>query len=196
MYALGEVRTFTIKNVDPKAKTLLIEHPQRQGYKLLEPAKATETTPSANRFEVKLAASANDTFALREERVYDQTVSVSNMTPETIGVWLENKVLSAAGRRQLEQIAAKKREIADNEAAIAETNGGINQLTQDQTRVRANIQSLNSVKNQQDLVQQYATQLAANETRMVALRDKQDELRRKKTALESELNTLMEKIDF
>ncbi|HTB11517.1 MAG TPA: hypothetical protein VK752_08100 [Bryobacteraceae bacterium] len=195
-YAMEEVRTFTIKNVDPKAKTLLIEHPQRQGYKLLEPAKATETTPNANRFEVKLAASANDTFALREERVYDQTVSVSNMTPEMIGVWLENKVLSAAGRRQLEQIAAKKREIADNEAAIAETNGGINQLTQDQTRVRANIQSLNSVKNQQDLVQQYASQLAANETRMVALRDKQDELRRKKTALESELNTLMEKIDF
>ena len=73
---------------------------------------------------------------------------------------------------------------------------GLHHLNRDSLRVRANIQSLNSVKNQQDLVQQYATQLAANETRMVALRDKQDELRRKKTALESELNTFMEKIDF
>ena len=35
----------------------MIEHPQRPGYKLLEPAKATETTANANRFEVKLAAS-------------------------------------------------------------------------------------------------------------------------------------------
>jgi hypothetical protein len=195
-YAMEEVRTFTIKNVDAKAKTLVIEHPQRQGYKLLEPAKASETTANANRFEVKLAPSANETFALREERVYDQTVSVTSMTPDTISVWLENKVLSAAGRRQMEQVADKKREIASNEAAIAEANGSINQLTQDQTRVRANIQSLNNVKNQQDLVQQYVTQLSASETKMVALRDRQDDLKRKKTALESELAGLMEKLDF
>jgi hypothetical protein len=195
-YAMEEVRTFTIKNVDAKAKTLVIEHPQRQGYKLLEPAKAAETTANANRFEVKLGASANETFVLREERVYDQTVSVTSMTPDTISVWLENKVLSAAGQRQMEQVADKKREIANNEAAIAETNGSINQMTQDQTRVRANIQSLNNVKNQQDLVQQYVTQLSASETKMVALRDRQDDLKRRKTALESELAGLMEKLDF
>jgi hypothetical protein len=195
-YAMEELRTFTIKNVDVKAKTLIIEHPQRQGYKLLEPAKAAETTANANRFEVKLAASATDTFVLREERVYDQTVSVTTMTPDTISAWLENKVLSATGRRQLEQVAQKKRDIANNDAALKQADSGINDLTQDQTRVRANIQSLNNVKNQQDLVQQYASQLAANETKMVALRDSQSELRRKKTALESELAGMMEKLDF
>jgi hypothetical protein len=195
-YAMEELRTFTIKNVDVKAKTLIIEHPQRQGYKLLEPAKAAETTANANRFEVKLAASATDTFVLREERVYDQTVSVTTMTPDTISAWLENKVLSATGRRQLEQVAQKKRDIANNDAALKQADAGINDLTQDQTRVRANIQSLNNVKNQQDLVQQYASQLAANETKMVALRDSQSELRRKKTALESELAAMMEKLDF
>ncbi len=195
-YAMEEVRTFTIRNVDAKGKTLVIEHPQRPGYKLLEPAKATETTANANRFEVKLAASGTDTFVVREERVYDQTSSVTSMTPDTISVWLENKILSAAGRRQLEQIAAKKREIADKEAALRQADSSIADLTQDQTRVRANIQSLNNVKNQQDLVQQYASQLAANETKMVALRDTQSNLKRKKTALESELNTLMEKMDF
>jgi uncharacterized protein DUF4139 len=195
-YAMEEVRTFTIKNVDAKAKSLVIEHPQRQGYKLLEPVKAAETTANANRFEVKLGASANDTFVLREERVYDQTVSVNSLTPDSISIWLENKVLSANGRRQLEQLAAKKSEIAANDAAMRQAESSISDLTQDQTRVRANIQSLNNVKNQQDLVQQYAAQLAANETKMVALRDSQSNLRRKKTALESELAALMEKLDF
>jgi hypothetical protein len=195
-YALEEVRTFTIKNIDPKAKTLIIEHPQRYGYTLLEPAKATETTANANRFEVKLAPSATDTFVLREERVYDQTTSVISMTPDIIGVWLENKVLSATGRRQLEQVAAKKRDIAGNDAALRQADSSIADLAQDQSRVRSNIQSLNSVKNQQDLVQQYASQLAANETKMVALRDTQSNLRRKKTALESELAAMMEKLDF
>jgi len=195
-YAMEEVRTFTIKNVDPKAKTLIIEHPQRTGYKLLEPQKASETTASAYRFEVKLAASATDTFVIREERVYDQTQSISNMTPDLITSWSQNKALSTAGRRQLEQIAQKKRDIANNDAAMRAAESSIADLTQDQTRVRANIQSLNNVKNQQDLVQQYAGQLAANETKMAALRDQQSDLKRKKTALESELNTLMETVDF
>ena len=62
--------------------------------------------------------------------------------------------------------------------------------------MRSNIQSLNNVAGQQDLVQQYARQLAANETKMAALRDTQSDLKRKKTALESELNTLMETVDF
>lgn len=195
-YAMEEVRTFTIKNVDPKAKTLIIQTPQRPGYKLLEPQKPTETTANANRFEVKLAASATETFVLREERVYDQSLLVTNMTPDTIAVWLENKVLSATGRRQLEQIAQKKRDIADNDAALRQAESSIADLTQDQSRVRANIQSLNNVRNQQDLVQQYASQLASNETKLAALRDTQSNLRRKKTTLESELNTLMEKMDF
>jgi peptidoglycan hydrolase CwlO-like protein len=145
---------------------------------------------------VKLAPSVTDTFVLREERIYDQTTSVTSMTPDAISVWLENKVLSATGRRQLEQIADKKRDIANNDAALKQADSSIADLTQDQTRVRSNIQSLNNVKNQQDLVQQYASQLAANETKMVALRDTQNDLRRKKTALESELAAMMEKLDF
>jgi hypothetical protein len=195
-YAVEEVKTFTIKNVDPKAKTLIIQEPQRDAYTLLEPAKATETTANANRFEVKLAASGNETFVLREQRVYDQTFSMNSMTPDNIDVWTQNKTLSATARRQLDQIAQKKRDIAANNAAISETESGISDLTQDQSRVRANIQSLNNVAGQQDLVQQYARQLAANENKMAALRDQQSDLKRKKTALESELKTMMETVSF
>lgn len=195
-YAVEEVKTFTIKNVDAKAKTLVIEEPQIGGYKLLEPAKATETTANANRFEVKLSANAAQTFVLRQERVYDETTSVSSMTPDTILVWLENKALSANGKRQLEQIAAKKREIAANDAALNAAAGSISDLTQDETRLRANIQSLNNVRNQQELVQQYSTQLATAETKLAALRDQQSGLKRKKTALESELSAFLEKVDF
>ncbi len=195
-YAVEEVKTFTMKNVDAKAKTLVIEQPQVGGYKLLEPAKPTETTANANRFEVKLSANATQTFVLRQERVYDETTSVSGMTPDTILVWLENKALSANGKRQLDQIAAKKREIAANDAALNAAAGSISDLTQDETRLRANIQSLNNVRNQQELVQQYSTQLAATETKLAALRDQQSNLKRKKTALESELSAFLEKVDF
>jgi hypothetical protein len=193
--AMQETKTYTIKNVDAKAKTLLIEHSQRPGYTLLE-RKPSETTPSAYRFEVKLAAAASQTFPVHEERVYEESVSVTNLTPDVLAAYIQNKALSEAARRQLDQIAQKKREVANNDAALRQADADLNSLSQDQTRMRSNIESLNRVNGQQDQVQQYARQLAATETKLAVLRDTQSDLRKKKGALEAELNSLMERIEF
>jgi hypothetical protein len=193
--AMQETKTYTIKNVDAKAKTLVIEHGQRPGYTLLE-RKPSETTPNAYRFEVKLAASGTETFPVREERVYDETTSVTNLTPDVLAAYVQNKALSEAARRQLDQILQKKREVAANDAALRQAEADLNSLSQDQTRIRSNIESLNRVSGQQDQVQQYARQLAAAETKLATLRDTQSDLRKKKAALEAELNSLMERTEF
>ncbi len=193
--AMQETKTYTIKNVDAKAKTLLIEHGQRSGYTLIE-RKPSETTPSAYRFEVKLAAAATETFPVREEHVYDESLSVTNLTPDVLAVYVQNKSLNETARHQLDQIAQKKREIAANDSAIRQADADVTSLAQDQTRLRSNIESLNRVSGQQDQVQTYARQLAAAETKLAALRDTQSELRKKKAAFEAELNSLTERISF
>jgi len=193
--ALQETKTYTIKNVDAKAKTLVIEHAQRPGYTLME-RKPSETTPSSYRFEVKLAASGTESFPVREEHVYDESLSVMNLTPDVLAVYVQNKALNAAARQQLDQIAQKKAEVAANDAALRQSDADITSLTQDQSRIRSNIESLNRVNGQQDQVQQYARQLAAAETKLAGLRDTQSDLRKKKTALEGQLNSLVERIEF
>jgi hypothetical protein len=193
--ALEETRTYTLKNVDAREKTVIIEHPQRAGYTLLS-QKPSETTSNAYRFEVKLGSTGTAAFPVREERVYDQTLSVSNITSDLLAVWTQNKALSDAGRRQLDQIAQKKREVADNDSAIAQVRTDQQNLTQDQDRVRRNIESLRNVAGQQDLVQQYARQLSSNETQLASMRDKESDLRKKKVTLEGELNTLTERAEF
>jgi chromosome segregation ATPase len=145
---------------------------------------------------VKLAASGTETFPVREERVYDQTTAVSSMTPDVLASFVQNKALSEAARRQLDLIAQKKRDVAANDAAVRQADADLNSLTQDETRLRSNIESLNRVNGQQDQVQQYARQLAAAETKLAALRDTQSDLRRKGAALQAELNALIEKIEF
>ncbi len=158
--------------------------------------KPSETTPSAYRFEVKLAASDTQTFPVREEHVYDESLSVSNLTPDVLAVYVQNKSLNENARRQLDQIAQKKREISANDAAIRQADADVTSLTQDQTRLRSNIESLNRVSGQQDQVQTYARQLAAAETKLAALRDTQSDLRKKKSALDADLNSMMERISF
>ncbi len=193
--ALEETKTYTLKNVDARDKTVIIEHAQRPGYTLLS-QKPSETTSNAYRFEVKLASAGTAAFPVHEERVYDQSLSVTNITPDLLVTWTQNKALSDAGRRQLDQISQKKREVADNDAAIAQVRTDQQNLTQDQDRVRRNIESLRSVAGQQDLVQQYARQLSTNENQLATLRDKESAVRKTKTTLESELNGLIERADF
>ena len=95
--------------------------------------------------------------------MYDQTIAISNLTPDMVATYLQNKSLSAAARRRLQQIADKKREIADNDAATRRASD-VRDLTQDEERMRQNLNSLRQVSGQQDQVQQYARQRAASET--------------------------------
>jgi hypothetical protein len=194
-YAAEETRTYTIRNVDKKAKTLIIEHPLRQGYTLLN-QKPKEKTVTAYRFEVALAPDSSQEFAVNEERVYESSTLVTNLTPDVLVSYVQNKTLSDAARRQLERIVAQKRQIAENDRALQDAEGQIRDVTQDEDRIRRNIQSLNSVSGQQQQVQSYAKQLDAHEQQLAGLRDKQAELQKKKLALQGELDKQIEALTF
>jgi chaperonin cofactor prefoldin len=193
--AAEETRTYTVRNVDKKAKTLIIEHPLRQGYTLLN-QKPAEKTAGAYRFEIQLAPGAEQEFPVSEERVYDQTYQVTSLTPDIILSYVSNRTLSDAGRRQLQAVADQKRQLAGNDRALQEAEGQMRDLTADEERIRQNIGSLNNVSGQQQQVQNYARQLDAHEQQLAALRDRQAELQKRKSALEAELNNLIEALAF
>lgn len=193
--AIQETKTYTIRNVDQKPKTLVLEHPVRPGFKLLN-QKPTETTAGAYRFEVRLAAAATEKFPLIEERVYDSSVTVANLGHDVLLTYVQNKALSEAARKQLERIVEQKRRIGEADADARRLQTEIADLTKDQERLRENIASLNRVSGQQEQVQKYARELAAQESRLAALRDQLSEARKRKAAQESELNSLIEKVEF
>jgi hypothetical protein len=194
-YAAEETRTYTVRNVDQKAKTLIIEHPLRPDYTLLN-QKPKGKTASNYRFELALAPGATQEFVVNEERVYDQSIAVANISPDILVSYLQNRTLSDAGRRQLQRIADQKRQIAENDRALQDANMQMSGLNGDEDRVRRNIQSLNNVAGQQQQVQTYARQLDTQEQQLAALRDKQAELQKKKTALQGELDKMMEALTF
>ena len=193
--AAVETRTYTIRNVDQKPKTLIIEHPARPDYTLLD-RKPTEKTVNAYRFEVKLAAGASEKFPVVEERVYDSSFAIANLTPDVLFTYVQNKSLSDTARKQLGEIVNRKQQIAAADAEVHRVEAQVATIVRDQERIRQNINSLNHVSGQQEQVQKYARQLADQEAQLATLRDRQSELERKRAALQSELNSLIEKMDF
>jgi hypothetical protein len=194
-HSARETKTYTARNVDQKAKTLLVEHPARPEYKVLSPT-PTETTATLNRFEVPLAPAATAKLAVVEERVYETAYAVTDLPPDTLLLYARNKILTEAARAQLEKIVALRKTAAETDRAIARAEKEIQELGQDQERLRQNINSLNHVAGQQEQVQRYSRDLAARETTLAALRDRLSELRKAREESAAALDALLDKMEF
>jgi hypothetical protein len=193
--AAAETRTYTIRNVDQKAKTLILEHPIRSEYTLLN-QKPSEKTAKNYRFEIALAPGATQEFVVDEERVYNQTYGVTNLTSDAMVTYIQNRSLSAAARQQLQRIADQKSQIAAADRELQQLESQTRDLNGDEDRIRRNIQSLNAVSGQQQQVQNYGRQIDQLEQRLATLRDRQAELTRQKAALQTGLDRLVETLAF
>ena len=193
--ALKETKTFTIRNVDSDAKTVIIEHAARPGYELVD-MKAAEKTANAYRFEVNIAGGETAKFPIVEERVYSEQIGITNLTPDQLFSYVSNKQLDEAGREKLRQIADLKRQIADGDNQAQRLDQQLNEMVQDQSRLRSNISTLRSVTGQQQRVMEYADKLAAQEGQLVTLRDNRTGMQRQTDDQRRELATLIESLDF
>lgn len=193
--ALRVTTTYSISNSDAKAKTLLVEHNVTPGQKLVSPT-ATETTPNHYRFSVNLAANTSEKLPVIEERELVNQISALSMTPDSVEFSLRNWKLSPAAQKQLQSLRDKKRAIAQTDKDLQLAQSESSELARDQQRIRENMTALSRVPNQQEPVQRYAQELAKMDAAISALQVKQNDLRRRKAALESELNDLAEKIEF
>ena len=193
--ALKETKTFTIRNLDSDAKTVIIEHAVRPNYELVD-MKAAEKTANAYRFEVIVEGGATTKFPIVEERVYSEQIGITNLTPDQLFSYVLNKKLDEAGREKLGQIAELKRQIADNDNQVKRLDQQLNEMVQDQSRLRSNISTLRSVTGQQQRVMEYAGKLAGQEGQLVTLRDRRTALQRETDDQRRELATLIESLEF
>jgi flagellar biosynthesis chaperone FliJ len=190
-----ETVTYTARNVDAKAKTLIVEQPVVAQSSVVSP-KPVETSAKTWRFEMDLPANSPATLPVVLERVYDQTYSFTNMTPDGMGVWIRNKSLSDSARKQLEQLRDLKTQFAAANAEMSSNETEVTSIGKDEDRARQNISSLNGVSGQQQQVQTYARQLSDLETRITKLRDRHAELEKQKSALQSQIDNIIEKMNF
>ena len=194
--ATVQKKTYSISNIDPRPKTLIIEHPVRTGYNLIDTPKPAETAHNVYRFEIKLPANGKVDFPVTEEHVYDTQTSVSSLNPDALVAWVRNKAVSDNARRQLQQIADLKTQIAAADAERHSINDQVTSLTNDEERNRQNIASLSSVSGQQQIVQDYARKLSDQEAQIAKLHDRDAALERQRTTLQSQLDVLIDKLDF
>jgi len=183
--------TYTIRNTGGQARKLVVEHPVRQGWKLVSEPKPAETTAQHYRFRVDTPAKETAKFLVKEEYEISSSMLLTNFTPELMADYVRNKVLSAAAEKQLQQMFALKDQIAEVQGEVQASQQDINELFKDQQRLRDNIANLRGVPGQQDQVNAYATKLTGQEKQLEAKNAALAASRAKQRQLQQQLDRLM-----
>ncbi|MFQ5817278.1 MAG: carboxypeptidase regulatory-like domain-containing protein [Terriglobia bacterium] len=191
-----EKKTYVIRNNDDKARTVVVEHPVRSGWEMVETPAPAESTASYHRFRLQAKAKTTTEFAVREENPRQTTYALTNITPNQIALWVRERTIDRKIEQALAAIVAKKNQIADLNRQMQEADQERTRLFRDQERMRQNLRALGRSPEEARLRQRYVRQMNAQENRLQALRTRRAQLERQRDAAQKELNAMIQNLTF
>ncbi len=190
------VKTYTVRNTGSKPKTLVVEHPVRKEWKLAAGIKPAETTARHYRFRLELPTGETAKLKVQEEHEISSSIALTNLTPELLATYVRNKALSPAAQRQLKQLFALKEEVVVAKREAAEQKKEIDELFNDQNRLRQNIYNLRNVPGQQQQVQAYAAKMGRQEKQLEAMHESLRAARTQLKQLQAQVDRLMNTMEI
>ncbi|MCX5689038.1 MAG: hypothetical protein NTV94_04495 [Planctomycetota bacterium] len=160
--------SYSFTNKDARrSRTLIVEHPKRDGWNLKEPAKAYETTDSVYRFALDVESGKSGGVKVVEENIYAQQVEIFSTNIEammqyrTRGAKVSDQVLEAM--RRCAELAAAVRTVETHAIELAKEK---TEIDTDQARIR---QNMSSIDNASPLYAKYLQKLTEQEARVDAI---------------------------
>ncbi|HTU18019.1 MAG TPA: DUF4139 domain-containing protein [Gemmataceae bacterium] len=139
---LRETKTYTIKNRNEQERTVLIEHPVRNDFKLISEDKPQETASDVYRFQVKVASGKTAKQVVTEERIMQQTVQLTNLNDDSIRHFIQQTITSDKVKAGLQKAMQLRWAMQKTQREIAELERQLNTIRNDQPRLRSNLKEL------------------------------------------------------
>src|SRR5262249_27482723 len=137
-----ETKTYAIKNRNEQDRLVLVEHPVRNDFKLVDSAKAAETASDVYRFEVKGAPGKTETRAVTEDRHLAETVQLTNLNDDQVRFFLQQRATITRVQEGLRKALELRGELARTQREIQEQERQLKAITDDQVRLRANLREM------------------------------------------------------
>jgi hypothetical protein len=150
MYTTTKVReskTYTVKNRNDQERLVLLEHPVRHNFRLVETAKPAETASDFYRFQLKVAPGKTETQTVIEEFDIGSTVQLTNNNDEQIRFFLSSPVPSAQVKEALQRSMELRHALSKTQREIQEQERQLKTITDDQGRLRANLKEMPATAN-------------------------------------------------
>ncbi len=171
---LMQTKTYTMRNKAAERRLVLIEHPFRADWKLVEPAKPVERTPSVYRFQVAVAPGKSESLVVKEEQLTSQSVALVNADLNLLLLYSRSQAISSQVKAALEKIVGMRNALSDLQRRRGQLEQRLTEITQEQTRIRENMRVL---AQNSELYGRYVKELDQQETEIAKLREQLATLR-------------------
>jgi hypothetical protein len=138
-HKIRETKTYIVKNRSPQDRTLIIEHPFREGWKLMEPEKPMETTRDLHRFEIAVPAGKSIVQRVTEEFTRIDNIALNSTNDDTIRLFLKSSVSNDEAKNALKDVLDRRAKLHDTQRELASVQQQLKDITEDQGRLRANL---------------------------------------------------------
>ncbi len=156
-----ETTTYRLKSSDDAERRVLIDHPRRQGWKLVTPSlDDVEATETALRLPTTIAGGATRTFAVTVERPVIERFALVDLNLNRLQAFAASRELDPALRRAFEKLAGLRRSVDVARGQIQALENQRAGIHADQERLRDN---LVRVPSDSDLHRRYLAKMTDQE---------------------------------
>jgi hypothetical protein len=141
---LRETKTYQVKNRNDQERLVLIEHPVRNDFHLVQTPKPAETASDFYRFELKVPPGKTESLAATEEKTFGQQIILGNLGDDQVRFFLSQPVTSDKVKKGLTRALELRWELQKTQREIAELERQLKVITDDQARLRANLREMPS----------------------------------------------------
>ena len=139
---LVATQEYAADNKADRDKTLVIEHPVRSGWKLVDTPAPMETTPTLYRFKGIATAHTVTTLMVREEWVQGEAVAMLTADLNQLLFYSTTNEIPKNVREAIARAVELKQDVLDIERQIAARTQRIVDITVEQNRIRENMKTV------------------------------------------------------
>ena len=188
--------TYTVRNEDTSARTLILEHPVRNGWKLSNNVKPEEQSAGAYRFRIEVPSKETKPFTLEETSPISTQFALNNLDQNTFDIFVTQRALTPELEQALRQILEQKGALAKLDADLKAKQTDVDRIVNDQNRLRENMKALKGTPEEKALTQRYTNELDDQETQLASMRKEISSLEAKRNQAQQELNATIEHLSF
>ncbi|MBA3480504.1 MAG: hypothetical protein H0T51_01705 [Pirellulales bacterium] len=204
VYKQSRKQSYAVKNSGDAAKTVLVEYPIEQPWKLVSPKEPAEKTRDMYRFAVDAEPSKPAKLNIEEERITSEEVVLYNpfsndqgafvginLDGKSIQLFLSSDKVSESFKEALREAINLNTELAKLHQRKTQLEQEIAVIGQEQERIRPNMQTID---RNTDLYGRYVKKFSDQEDRIEKLREElkivQDEITKSQSSLDEYLVSL------
>lgn len=196
-YHRTEKKTYTLINQTDKKRTVYIEHPLREAWKLSDDTQAPASkTVSYYRFRVELEPRESKELPVTETQVLMDSYQLYDLSSRDVELFVAGNYIDAGIKTELEKLIELKVRIGKAQGRIEVLEKEAEEISEDQKRLRDNIATLKNTNEAKQLVTRYIAKAGEQETRMEAIVKEKREMQTEVGKLTAELGAAVRKLNI